>query len=429
MLIKNKINYIYLSIIVFYFISFNYLNFFDNIPKISFSKESLPLVILYFTANFILLVSFFFEEKININKLIFLWLLLIIPYLKFFLNEIDIDNNSDPSRYYTYARQIIELKSLNANPLNPYGYLIDQPLYRYYLIPFIAIFGKLNYFFLFFNLSIYFLLTIKFVEYLKINKKYENYEKLIIFYFLLSSAYIAKNILSVQLEWLCIVFSFIIFFSYVNKKAYILFIFLGLLALQRQNYILVSIFIGIIYTLENFYDAKSTIIKSIFLFILISSFPLIHNILLADSDYKIRYFSLKIGLLFFQNPGTDVETFIQREQSSFLVFIKSLYLHLVDSLPTMKIRLLEFLGIEIRPNYTIYQKVFGLLVSPLGFFLIIYIFFITNRNLNIYLFSLIIINIFPLFVLGDGNWPRFQYLSYHSTILFISIWMYKRANK
>ena len=104
------------------------------------------------------------------------------------------------------------MKSLKANPLNPYGYLIDQPLYRYYLIPFIAIFGKLNYFFLFFNLSIYFLLTVKFVEYLKINKKYEFYEKLITFYFLLSSAYIAKNILSVQLEWLCIVFSFIIFF-------------------------------------------------------------------------------------------------------------------------------------------------------------------------------------------------------------------------
>ena len=428
MLAKNKINYVYLSIVFFYFVSYSYLNFFDNLPKIAFSKGSLPLVILYFTANFILLVSFFFEEKININKLIFLWVLLIIPYLKFFFNEIYIDNNSDPSRYYTYARQIIELKSLKANPLNPYGYLIDQPLYRYYLIPFIAIFGKLNYFFLFFNLSIYFLLTVKFVEYLKINKKFEFYEKLITFYFLLSSAYITKNILSVQLEWLCIVFSFIIFFSYVNKKTYILFIFLGFLALQRQNFILVSTFIGFIYTLENFYDAKSTILKSIFVFTLISSFPLIHNIILADPDFKFRYFSLEIGLLFFQNPGNDVETFIQREQSSFLNFIKSLYIHLVESLPIMKIRLLEFLGIEIRSGYTIYQKVFGLTVSLLGFFLIIYIFFISKRNLNIYLFSLIIINIFPLFILGDGNWPRFQYLSYHSTILFISIWMYKRVN-
>jgi len=84
MLAKNKINYVYLSIVVFYFVSYSYLNFFDNLPKIAFSKGSLPLVILYFTANFILLVSFFFEEKININKLIFLWVLLIIPYLKFF---------------------------------------------------------------------------------------------------------------------------------------------------------------------------------------------------------------------------------------------------------------------------------------------------------------------------------------------------------
>ncbi len=429
MLVKNKINYIYLSIIFFYFISFSYFNFFDNLPKLAFSKKSLPLVVLYLTANIILLISYFFDEKINIKKIIFLWILLIIPYLKFFLNEIHIDNNSDPSRYYTYARQIVELKSIKANPLNPYGYLIDQPLYRYYLIPFIIIFGKLNYFFLFFNLSIYFLLTIKFVEYLKINEKYKNYEKVLIFYFLLSSAYITKNILSVQLEWLCIVFSFIIFFSYINKKTYLLFIFLGLLALQRQNFILVSIFIGFIYTLENFYDAKSTILKSIFIFILISSYPLIHNILLADPAFKIRYFSLKIGLLFFQNPGNNVETFIEREQSSFLILIKSVYYHLLDSLPTIKIRVLEFLGIEIRTGYTIYQKVFGLLISLLGFFLIIYTFFITNRNSKIYLSFLILINIFPLFVLGDGNWPRFQYLSYHSTILFISIWMYKRENK
>tara|TARA_B100001093_G_scaffold520372_1_gene615167 strand:+ start:1044 stop:2333 length:1290 start_codon:yes stop_codon:yes gene_type:complete len=429
MLTKNNINYVYTIVFILYLIFFYNLNLFNNLPSFSFSRKSIGIVIIFVLINFVILISYFYEEKINLYKVFFLWFLFLLPFLRFALYEIVVDDQSDPSRYYTYANQIIEYKTFNANPLNEDGFIIDQPLYRYYLIPFIALFGKLNYFFLFFNLSIYLYSTIRFIEYLKNNDKYKISNNLIVIYLFISSVYVAKNILSVQLEWLCLVLSFMIFLSYINKKALILFLLLGLLALQRQNFILVSLLISFFYIFENYNKSRKLILISLFIFIIILLLPLFHNYYYAVQEFKVRYFSLSIGLLFMQNPGSEIETFSSREYTGFLPLLSAIKIHLMDSYPVFKIRILEFIGIEIREGYTLYQKIFGILVCPMGLIIILNFFRIINIHEKIFLLLLIIVNIFPLFILGDGNWPRFQYLSYHSTILFISIWMYKGKNK
>lgn len=411
--------------LIIYLVIFNYFGLFNSLPKKSFSIESLPIVIIFFLSNLFILQTYVLKNEINTQKIILVWLLLLVPYLRFIFTEIFIDEQSDPSRYYTYAKQIIEYKTINGNPLNTNGYLIDQPFYRYYLIPFILIFGKLNYFFLFFNLTIYLYLTSHFLKYLKRNIDYKYLNYLIVIYFCVSSIYVSKNILSVQLEWLCIVFSYLIFFAYINKKTFTLFLLLSLIALQRQNFVLIYFFISFFYIYENFYENKKYLFISFLVSALILLFPLIHNLFFAVSEFKFRYFSLNIGLLFLQNPNAEIQIFSNRDFTGLFSFIMALKSHIIESIPVLKIRLLEFVGIEIREGYTTYQKVFGLIVCPLAISIIIYIFSIVKLNYRVILLLLIVLIILPLFILGDGNWPRFQYLSYHSTIIFISIWINK----
>ena len=312
MLINSKVNIFFLLIYLIYIFCFFYFDLFLNLPNLAFSRESISLVIVFVTINLIIAISFFLEDRVSIKKIAIMWLMLLIPFLRFSLKELEIDTQSDPSRYYTYALQIIEFKTFLANPLNPERYLIDQPFYRYYLIPFILIFGKLNYFFTFFNLTIYVLITAHFSNFLKYERKNFNISKIIIIYLFISSAYIAKNILSVQLEWLCVLLSMMIFFSYINKNTLLLFILLAILSLQRQNFLLVSFFIFFIYIFENLKDNKEGLILSSIIFILILLYPLLHNMIFASSEYKYRYFSLSVAHLFLQNPGSEVETLSSR---------------------------------------------------------------------------------------------------------------------
>ena len=82
MLTKNNINYVYTIVFILYLIFFYNLNLFNNLPSFSFSRKSIGIVIIFVLINFVILISYFYEEKINLYKVFFFMVFIFATFFK-----------------------------------------------------------------------------------------------------------------------------------------------------------------------------------------------------------------------------------------------------------------------------------------------------------------------------------------------------------
>ncbi len=314
----------------------------------------------------------------------------------------------DSFRYSIYAHNIISTPTLwgGDNLFHNNGSLefFDQPGYRYYLALAISICrGE--------NRAVQVLgivLTSISFSFAHANLiKYNISKKIILqitFFWLLSSAYMFKNILYGYTEWFTVILAWISTSFLLAKKPRMGLIAYALIPFIRQNLIIASLLIAILIT------AKFRIkIRDFFVFYLIPVLlPLYHNLYFAE---KFKFFVSNTGSLF--DRGFEPNFY------NMLLLISSKVLgYFAIPLPLAS----KYFTDSNLGNPSSFLEYLALIFVPLGTLLCLSWVINTKGRSRYYLITFFVVTILPTLILGWGSYPRFQFVNLHMCIsLFVSL--------
>lgn len=305
-----------------------------------------------------------FTAKRLINTVV-LFCILVLPYSSLFLQNFQPTEKDDFSRYYLYAKNMVENHTLWGGDkllVKDAGYhYVTQPGYRYFIYLELLLFGNLYRFVQFVNISIYVLTVFFFQKMINeaINEKRRKVYLLLLV--LLFSPYAIKNLLMGLPEWLTVILLIWVCYCYIslNKKVGAVFL-LGLVPFFRQNLLIATLILFVWMLIKTKRKASMVILFLVPLFL-----PLYHNLYYAGNwrffvdVYQLPFLSYKEssqeanGLnysLVFNNIihyfGFDLENgrvVFSLIAALFLPYATVLYFYFIKSILTKRYKLLFFL--------------------------------------------------------------------------------------
>jgi len=348
------------------------------------------------------------SKTVFLNSII-MFLLLIIPFINVFDNQITHKYGDDSYTFSLIANKMIENRTLNGSPPDvidqkKINLLNGQPGYRYYIALSILLFGKenrgvqlANMFLFFFSLA-FFLYTVKPILN---NRQFQ----ILSLFLLLITPYTIKNSMMQYSEWLAITLAMIFVTTYFKERYIIAAISLGLISFIRTNLLLSTAFICLLIYIKNR--------QLVFLFTYLGTIllPLYHNIYYAG---KWIFISTYASIL----PGSP--------SLELLLNIDWLSTNLGKMLFAITCKILQhtigypFFDVYVESiPYEFRQIIFGFLFIPLGVFTIFFFLVDKKPNILLIMFCLIILTVSPTIFFGWGSFPRFEFANFSIIILFI----------
>ena len=239
-----------------------------------------------------------------------LLLLLLVPFYSFFSDTYEHYSRDDAFRYRVMATNIAIKKTLWGSDDLVFNtdrkvYLF-QPGYRYYLAAWIALFGEEKRFFQFFNMLLYFSSVVLLFACFNKKSKSDFIDRGILIFFLLSSAFVVKNILMGLTEWF-VATTFILFASaYLKNKKTLSVCLLALVPFIRQNLLISSVFIALWLLIQ-----WPQWWKWATLYVLVLLLPVYHNLYYAGEWKFLSTYVDKTGYLVLEQ-GTSLFTQIAK---------------------------------------------------------------------------------------------------------------------
>ena len=335
-----------------------------------------------------------------------LFLLLIIPFYSFLLEPYEHYSRDDGFRYRIMANNIAQSKTLWGSDDLVYNtsrkvYLF-QPGYRYYLAIWIGIFGEEKRLFQFFNMLLYFSSIAILLSCIQTKLKKGFIEKGILLFFVLSSAFVVKNIMMGLTEWLTITLFILFCCAYLKNKRILAVCLLALVPFVRQNLLIASllIFFWLLTQWPNWW-------KYAICYLLLLLLPVYHNLYYAGEWKFLSTYYNKDGYLVLESGG-----------SLFFQFIKTFFY-----------KLLSYTGIGWATK-NFWANAVSVLCIPFGTYLYIRCIQQLNGKSRQFFLAITLSAILPTLILGgNAYYPRFEWTSLMIAFLIYGLLISKKLEE
>lgn len=319
-------------------------------------------------------------------KTIVLYCLLVLPYSPLFLQNFQPTGEDDFSRYYLYAKNMIESNTLwGGDKLffkNAGYHYVTQPGYRYFIYLELLLFGNLYRLVQFINIGIY-VLTVFFFQ--KMIAELINEKKLqigLLLLTLLFSPYAIKNLLMGLPEWLTVLLLMWVCYCYIawNKRLAAVFL-LGLVPFFRQNLLIATMLLFGWMLMKN--KPKGSMV---ILFLVPLLLPLYHNLYYAG-DWR---FFVDV----FQLPFLNYNVGSQQA--------KGLNYSLIIS------NIIHYFGFDLENGRVIFSFIAALFLPYATILFFYFIKLLSTRTYKFLFFLICMSAIGPIILFGNAYYPRFE---------------------
>ncbi len=335
-------------------------------------------------------------------------LIISIPFIDILSSGIIHLPLDDSFRYSFYAHNIISTPTLwgGDNLLRNTGALeyVDQPGYRYYLALAIKLCQGENRGLQVLNIVLTsFCLGYSHSCFIKERLSKSLLIKITLFW-LLSSAYMFKNIVYGYSEWLTVNLAWISAALLISKKPRLSLLTYAIIPFIRQNLLIASAFMALII----FYEYRLKIKDMIIFYFIPILLPLYHNLYYAKSfKFLASQDSSLLGHLGQVNLKVIYYWISTKILGYFAIGFPAAMKYLPDANLGNPNSILEYIA---------------LLFVPFGSILCISWFIISKRKLRLYFLIVVLITILPTLLLGWGSYPRFHFVNLNICIsIFITL--------
>lgn len=326
-------------------------------------------------------------QKNHILLLLVIFLITATPFIPYIGSEIEFNEKNDVWRYYTYAQNMLESGTLWGGDALLYEgqrHYVDQPGYRYLMAASLMLTSGPTRGLQLFHIFLYWTAVIWFLYALSRTKTLHSSQKnLVILFVLLSVAFAVKAILLGISEWFAAALSMIGFALIIRKSYWVAIVVFSLIPFFRQNLLIsVILLVGWIIFIHLTTNRQKLIYGLSALIILL--LPVWHNLYFAN-DFR----------LLVTNTAVPIEFTTEN--------IKAIITRILQ-------RFAHYAGITFESS-SYSSMVLGLMIAPLGSFLVVYFATSISRLERLFYISLILCTVTPTLILGWAYYPRFEYLN------------------
>ena len=349
-----------------------------------------------FAVIYLTITGFIYNfDKILLKKAMVLYLVQIIPFIPLFFQTFRPTAVDDFSRYYLYAKNMIDHKTLWGGDRlffkNEGNYFVTQPGYRYFVAGELLLFRDLYRYVSFINIG--FLITaIYYFQKLIVEIVADSRLRTsILILNVLCVPYAIKNLLMGLPEWFTVLLLIAFSYLYIIKKKELLAIFiLGMVPFFRQN-LLIAVSLLALWILL----ISRKPVKALIFFLVPLLLPLYHNLYYAGEwRFFVRIFNMP-----FLNQSMDNNT---SSVMNYDIIVENI---------------LHYTGIDIK-NGRLDIQLEAVIFLP--FFLVLY--FVMPKTIKTFRLKVIFIAIslsaiVPAIFLGTAYYPRFEFVNVVITLV------------